>query len=391
MQFTDSLRLFPLPAGLCLALALALPSNAQELPAPNLRPDLPASAYLDWGVGVSGDRVITVSDITRAEGDPSQKWNRLLQQGAQRATIQTSILRELAMTQLEVDAGKVRGFDPLLVESLVDKHFERQVERFGGAAEFTKRLQGWRMSPNRFRMDVTSDLYRYAWRDASLGKQPGPTGRVSVDRYIRPGYLFSTYKAYAESADPQKLALVGGTAAEVILRRIILPLEIHAPELDAEAGLEKVSFLAEQLRSQVLEGEATFAAQASAWDANRGESEAIQMTQGEIRTMSRTIHGSEALLEFVRDAQPGGISPPLAYQASSGSRAVLLYTLEKRLPAAAPKAFSNRTVQEALREHLLKEMDKRRITRARLHLVQRSHLHPQDLRPFLVEQEIRGR
>lgn len=394
MQFTDSISssaLRMVPAGALVALCLVQPLPAQELPAPNLQADLPSSAYLDWGVGISGDRVITVSDITRAEGDPSQEWGRLLQQGAERSSVQTSILRELAMTRLEVNAGKVRGFDPLLVESLVDKHFERQVERFGGATEFTKRLQSWGMSPSRFRTEVTADLYRYAWRDSSIGKQPGPTGRVSVDRYIRPGYLLSTYKAFAESQDPQKMALVGGSVEEVLLQRIILPLEVHAPGLEPEQGMEKVSFLAEQLRTQILEGEATFANQAGAWDANRGQGEPIQRTLGEIQAMSQTFHQSELLFEFVQGAKQGDVSPPLPYDPSDGARAVLLYSLEKQLPAQAPKPFSDRTVQESLREHLLEEMDKRRITRARLYLVQQSHLHPEDLRPFLVNQEIRGR
>jgi hypothetical protein len=36
-------------------------------------------------------------------------------------------------------------------------------------------------------------------------------------------------------------------------------------------------------------------------------------------------------------------------------------------------------------------VDKRRMTRARLHLVQKSHLHPADLRPFLTQRQIQGR
>jgi hypothetical protein len=375
----------------CAAIiGLALPVTAQELPAPSLRPDLPVSAYLDWGVGISGEKVITISDILRAESDPSQDWGRQLQLGAQRGPIQISILQDLAMTQLEIDAGRVRGFDPKLVESLVNNHFERQVERYGGATNFTKRLHDWRMTPSRFRMEVTSDLYRYAWRDSSLGKQPGPTGRVSVDRYIRPGYLYSTYKAFSESADPEKLMIVGGSAEEAILQRIILPLDEHAPELEPDAGLEKVTLLAKQLRTQVLEGEATFEAQANAWDANRGQSEPIQRTLDEIRGMSRTFHNSDLLYEFATTAQVGHVSVPLPFEASDGRQAMVLYALSERLPATPPKPFSDLQVQESLREHLLSELDRRRMTRARLHLVQKSHLHPKDLRPVLMRREIQG-
>ena len=382
----------PHPWAFCVATAsLALPLMAQELPSPSRQGPVPVGAYLDWGAGISGERVITMSDILRAQSDPSETWIRELQEGANPGTVQMAILQNLAMNQIEVEAGRVRGFDPALVESLVDKNFERQIDRFGGPTEFTKFLQGQRMTPTSFRADVTSDLYRYAWRNSSLGKQPGPTGRVSVDRYIRPGYLFSTYEAFAESRDPAKLAVLGGSAEILVMGRIILPIEQHAAGLDEKAGLEKTKLLAQQLRIQVIEDEATFEAQVSAWDANRGQSGPVQRTLGEILGMSREFHQTDLLFEFARDAKTGDVSLPLPYQAPDGQWAVVLYALTKRLPATPPKPFANLTVQAALREHLLDELDKRRMTRARLHLVQKSHLHPADLRLFLAQREIQGR
>lgn len=382
----------PHPWAFCVAtVGLTLPLMAQELPSPSLQGSVPVGAYLDWGVGISGERVITFNDILKVEADPSETWISELQQGANRGEVHLTILQDLAMTQLEIAAGRVRGFDPKLVESLVDNHFERQVERFGGPTEFTKRLQGWRMTTTSFRAEVTSDLYRYAWRDSSLGKQPGPTGRTSVDRYIRPGYLFSTYEAFAESNDPAMLAVLGGSTEMLVLGRIILPVEQHAAGLDKEAGLEKTKFLAEQLRAQVLEGEATFEDQATAWDANRGQSKPIQRTIRGVLGMSRQYHKTDLLFEFARDAKPGDVSPPLPFQDPEGDVAVVLYALAERLPATPPKPFADISVQTALREHLLDELDKRRMTRARLHLVQESHLYPADLRPLLARRQIQGR
>jgi len=388
MLTLSSLLHHPRPWVSCVAtVGLTLPLMAQELPRPSLQSSVPVSAYLDWGAGISGERVITMSDIFSAQSDPSETWIRELQEGANPGTVQMAILQNLAMNQLEFEAGRVRGFDP----ALVDKHFERQIDRFGGPTEFTKRLQGWRMTPTSFRAEVTSDLYRYAWRDSSLGKQPGPTGRVSVDRYIRPGYLFSTYEAFAESRDPAKLAVLGGSAETLVMGRIILPIEQHAAGLDEKAGLEKTKLLAQQLRIQIIEDEATFEAQASAWDANRGQSDPVQRTLGEILGMSREFHQTDLLFEFARDAKAGDVSLPLPYQPTDGQWAVVLYALTKRLPATPPKPFDDLTVQAALREHLLDELDKRRMTRARLHLVQKSHLHPTDLRLFLAQREIQGR
>lgn len=392
MLTLSSLLHQPHPWVSCVAtVGLTLPLMAQELPRPSLQSSVPVSAYLDWGAGISGERVITMSDILRAESDPSETWSRELREGANPGTVHMAILQNLAMTQLEIEAGRVRGFDPALVESLVDKHFERQIDRFGGPTEFTKRLQNWRMTPTNFRAEVTSDLYRYAWRDSSLGKQPGPTGRVSVDRYIRPGYLFSTYEAFAESRDPAKLAFLGGSPEILVMERIVLPVEQYAAGLDEKAGLEKTKLLAQQLRIQVIEAEATFEAQASEWDANRGQSDPVQRTLGGIRGISREFHQTDLLFEFARDAKVGDVSLPLTYQATDGLWAVVLYALTKRLPATPPEPFANLTVQAALREYLLDELDKRRMTRARLHLLQKSHLHPTDLRLFLAQREIQGR
>ena len=382
----------PHPWAFCVATtSLALPLMAQELPSPSRQGPVPVEAYLDWGAGISGERVITVSDLSMAMTDPSEPWGRQVQQGADPAKVNLEVLRDLAMTQLEVEAGRVRGFDPGLVESLVDNHFERQVKHYGGPTEFTKTLQALRTTPSLFRARITSDLYRYAWRDSSLGKQPGPTGRISVDRYIRPGYLFSTYEAFAESSDPAMLAVLGGSAEMLVLGRIILPIEQHAAGLDEKAGLEKTKFLAQQLRAQVIEGEATFEAQAAAWDTNRGQGDPMQRTLRGVLGMSRQFHQTDLLFEFARDAKAGDVSPPLPYQTTDGQWAVVLYALTERLPARSPKPFTDLTVQVALRKHLLEELDKRRMTRARLHLVQKSHLHPADLRPFLTQRQIQGR
>ena len=382
----------PHPWAFCVAtVSLALPLMAQELPSPSRQGPVPVGAYLDYGRGISGVQVITRSDLSMAMTDPSETWGRQLQQGADPAKVEVAILLDLAMAQLEMEAGRARGFDPELVESLVENHFERQVERYGGPTEFTKTLQALRTTPSLFRAGITSDLYRQAWRGSSLGKQPGPTGRISVDRYIRPGYLFSTYEAFAESGDPTRLAVLGGSAEMLVLRRIILPIEQHFPGLPEKAGLEKAKLLAQQLRIQVIEGEATFEAQASAWDANLGKDEPLQRTLRGVLGMSREFHQTDLLFEFARDAKTGDVSLPLPFQDPGGKWAVVLYALTKRLPATPPKPFADLAIQAALREHLLDELDNRRLTRARLHLVQKSHLHPADLGPYLAQRQIQGR
>ena len=58
----------------------AIAAGAQTLPlpgdAPNLRPSLPVEAYLDWGLGVVGNEVLTVGEVSREQLNPMSPWQR---------------------------------------------------------------------------------------------------------------------------------------------------------------------------------------------------------------------------------------------------------------------------------------------------------------------------
>lgn len=377
----------------CLSsLLVASAAAAQTLPlpadAPTLEPSAPAIAYLDWGIGVVGNEVVTLREIERAEADPYAPWQARLREGEDRGVVREDILRDLAMTRLEVEAGRSRGFDPALVESLVSGHFERQVERFGGAAGFSQRLRSSRTSPEQFREQVTADLYRIAWRDSERGVQPGPAGRTTADRYIRPGELLSAYEVLKESQDPDDLALVGAKASSFSLKRMILSLEEHAPGLEGQAAVEKVVFLANQLRGQVALGDASFPEQVEAWDAMRGRSADLERSLQGMLIMSRSLHGGDALYEFGRTARVGDLTPPLPYLVEGSVRAIVLYQVTGKNEAVPAEPFSSLEVQERLREHLLEELDQRRLVRSRLGLVRGSFVFPQDLQSFLARGEI---
>lgn len=377
----------------CLAPLLVIGSAAaQTLPlpadAPTLEPSAPAIAYLDWGIGVVGNEVLTLREIERAEADPYAPWQTRLREGEDRGAVREDILRDLAMTRLEVEAGRSRGFDPALVESLVSGHFERQVERFGGAAGFSQRLRTSRTSPEQFREQVTADLYRIAWRDSERGVQPGPSGRTTADRYIRPGELLSAYEVLKESQDPEDLALVGAKASSFTLKRMILSLEEHAPGLEGQAAVERVVFLATQLRGQVALGDASFPEQVQAWDANRGRTPDLERSLQGMLVMSRSLHGGDALYEFGRTARVGDITPPLPYKVEDSVRAIVLYQITAKNDAVPAEPFGSLEVQARLRKHLLEELDQRRLVRSRLGLVRGSFVFPQDLQAFLARGEI---
>ena len=375
-----------------LGLTLGAAASAQTLPlpddAPNLRPSLPVGAYLDWGVGVVGNEVITIGDLAREQSNPFSSWAARVREGEDPAQINEEIIRDLAMTQLEVEAGRNRGFDPGLVENLIRNNFERQGERYGGAVGFSQQLSAWRMSPEAFRDQIRDNLYRRAWRDSERGQQPGPSGRVFADRYIRPGELLSAYEVLCDSRDPDDLAVVGGAPASYRLKRLILSVEEHAPGLEGTAAIERVEFLANQLRGEVMLGDASFPDLVEAWDANRGRNADLERSLLRVRNMSIDLHGSDALEVFVRTARTGEVSPAVPYLVDGQARAFLLYQLTGAVEAVAPTPFSDLEVQQRLRTHLLEKLDQRRLVRARIDLVKGSFVHPQDLRVFLARGEL---
>lgn len=379
---------------LCALLVPALPSPAvaQELPTglPSLEQRGPSSQDLvDWALGVAGSEVIARSEIIRAMRDPYQPWGRRLQAGEEMASVTDAVLRDLALTRLEIAAGRSSGFDPALVQSLVQGHFERQVERFGGASGFSAQLQNMRMTADEFRADVTDDLYRIAWRDSQRGTQPGASGRLRADRYVRPGELLSAYEVACESSDPDQLALVGARPGGVVLQRMILELREHAQGLEGDAALDRVVLVAKQVQERVVSGDADFVDLLGSWDAMRGREAELEYDLKTLLVFSRRVHGDDSLFLWVRSAKSGEVSPPLVYRDETGATAVMLYQMQEFLEPTTPRPFVDLEVQARLRAHLLEELDQRRLSRARLNLLTRSTVHPAPLRDFLIRQEIR--
>ena len=387
MQVVPLLRSVALAVPLCAATA-----SAQTLPlpqdAPNLNPSLPVEAYLDWGVCVVGNEVLTVGEITMEGMDPNSPWAARMREGEDPRLVEQDVIRDLAMTRLEIDAGRNSGYDPRLVQNLMDDNVRRQKERFGGPAGLSRQLRIWRMTPDQYRERLTNDLYKTVWRQAERGVQPGASGRISADRYVRPGELLSAYRVLSESDDADDLAVVGAAPALYRLKRLILSLEEHAPGLEGQAAIERVLFVANQLRGQVMLGDATFPDLVEAWDANRGRNADLERSLERVRNMSRNLHGSDLFENFVRSARPGEVSPAVPYQVDGSVRALLLYQLTGLDEATEPAPFSDLEVQNRLRQFLLKQLDERRLVRARIGLVQGSFVYPNDLRVFLARGEL---
>ena len=114
--------------------------------------------FLDQVLVVAGDQVVTRSDVfahiqspqwrDRIEGYrnlPANEANAEMQ----KANIEAAA--ELVESLLVVRAGEDRGFDPSIVDSLVERRFKEAIERSGGYRNFHKELQRFGTSPEAYK------------------------------------------------------------------------------------------------------------------------------------------------------------------------------------------------------------------------------------------------
>ncbi len=94
---------------------------------------------------------------------------------------------------LVVQAGKDLGFDPQLLERQVDIVLEQHRERLGrdGVSRYL-RLRSF--SSADYREEARREVYATAWERFVVGREPGPSGRFSRDKFVRPGQLWFAYE-----------------------------------------------------------------------------------------------------------------------------------------------------------------------------------------------------
>jgi hypothetical protein len=373
-----------LPVVLCVSLAPAaagqrtdaVDEGAQQPPlaAPrNTR--LPIELYLDFGMAIAGNEVITLSDL-RSKLATNEFQNRA-KAGESFERLETDALVEIIETMMQIQAGKDRGFDPLFVDAITDNRFEELIEEKGGHSEFSTSLQNFGISPQEYKAQVKDALYRRVWRESMTGQQRGPLGRFSVDRNIRPGLLKSAYGAYASSKVARERALVGAEPERVVLQAIVLDVQRYG-------GLDKCMALARQLRADAASGEQDFEFLVNAWSefkTNGGVFEPVS-TGAMLRNMSLNWHGSEELSSFVQGAQPGDVSQPIVRQEPYG---LFIYRLVELLPANTPTPFEDVELQRRLEAALVADLDEIRLERAMRELKAVTHVWPPDLREFLAQ------
>ena len=262
------------------------------------------------------------------------------------------------------------------METLADRRFRTDAERNGGFQAFSRSLQRAGMTPDSYKDTIRQQLYRFAWQGAVTGRQAGTTGRMEIDRYVRPGEIRKTYRNFKNSRVPAEREIVGFTEQTFKVREIGMSFELRG-------GREVAVDRANALRKEFVEGRMSMEDMVRRWaeENPRAEEDSLRTwTLSEATNISQRTFGSDRFLKFLQTAEPGQISDPL-----ESSDAVHLFQFLESTPASEAREFENWQVQEDLREHLLNRRDSKRLGRAFGQLLAENPLNDRSLTQFMLD------
>ncbi len=381
---------FPSAPVRLLICSLAFLGLGSSLPAQSLpeSPSLPqaltqhdlqvlSQRFLDSVVVVAGDQIITRTDLFRHMQGTTWRERFLEAEKApkEQARLENEATADLVKAFLEVRAGQDRGFDPEIVEVLVEGRFDESQKQYGGYQAFYRELKRGNSSPERYRESIRRTLYRGAWRGAITGRQKGVTGRRELNRYVRPGELWGTYRSFLKSPRLAEIELTGFREAQFEILELALGFRALGGR---KAALER----AQSLRADIAKGVVTFEELIAYWaksDEQAREKSKAVFSLSRAAAISQSAFGGSGLLDFLTDSEVGQMSPPL-----ESKEAVHLFLLTRIEPEVPSKPFADLEVQAAIRKHLTEKQSKIRLGRAHMRLIQESQLHPQELAEYMI-------
>ncbi len=323
---------------------------------------------MDQVVAIVHDRILTDSDAAIMFSEWRQANPELAQKLAgDREALKEQLDRllvERIEELLQIQACRDAGFDPVRIEELVDHFFDEYVQRHGGPAQTAEYLASHSRTPAELKENMRDRMLASTWREMETGKNPGITGRVERDRFVRPGQIWAVYEIEETQKDAHWMDLIGGEPERVVLQSLALPVDTRG----TEAALEQAA----DIRTEAVEG-ADFSQLVRTWSANpreNGMSKPLPVQT--LAAISRTRHGDERFAEFVRGAGVGTISEPMLGHGSRGGTAsqdepedsmVFLYRMVERLPARMP-AFDDVATQGRIRKEIERLTDERRLNTA---------------------------
>ncbi len=334
------------------------PPAAPATTAPDAAPARPWRE-VDRVVMVVNSDIITESELVRRLQMLMKDYK--LTTDTQRRQAERQILGDKVRERLRVQAGANLGVDEKLLDARVRENIERMTERENGVVGLAKFLESRDVSGPELRKRLRDELYDQIYREGVTGEGPGPLGRVTADRYVRPGALLLMYRQ--AEAKPADMEALGGRPASVRFHQVVL-------DVDTAGGSEAARAVARTLIARLEAGE-DMAEVARSTGSARDTEDPPEVEEARLRELYPEIAA------FIATATPGQISAPI--EGGPESKPVLrIVRFEGRTEALQPE-FSDPKIQERLREISTDRLEEYRLETSYKDLLRSSYVWPAEI------------
>lgn len=298
----------------------------------------------------------------------------------------TTVLFELVVDQLKTVGGRNQGYAPELIQAILDRRVEDLQRRFGGAVGASDALRGGGFDPQSYARYNESNLLRRTWEDSTVGRAPGPDGRLTRDRFVPPGIMQLEYETRLRSARSEERATLGERPQRWVLQQVVLGI-------GAYKGPEAAREVADVIQSEVGAGKITMesAARQFTRPAERADQWQIEpLTEEQLQAYSRANYGDGALAAWAVGAADGAVSEPFVFSAPDANgkllaRALVVYRVAEIMPATGRLDFEDAGLQQQLRAEVQKAWDRTRTDRGLLDLLEATYVWQPELREALLK------
>lgn len=260
-------------------------------------------------------------------------------------------------TLLMEQGGRDFGYDEAIVKRYVDDSIAENIKDHGGIVDLSDELRRQNLDPQVLRDMKQRAAYRELWGLAVEGRQPGASGRVSVDRYVRPGRLMFEFERTPKGELGQPTVDYQSLFIAVELEGSAAQARTKADEVvaKARAGTDFTTLVREQSHSssKVRDG----------WD------KAVSL---KLVTQQHPDLG-----EFLAAAAPGAVSDPIAERVDGELVAFRVVSSTRRHEPELD--FNSARAQDELRERMLSGLGRYRRDRELARMLEAAYVWPDEL------------
>lgn len=316
---------------------------------------------VDGIVMIVNQDIITESQLMKGLAQMQTKLGRKFQTDTERRQAQMQILGENVRKRLRIQAGAVLGVDEKLIDARVSESIEQMRKRQNGVVGLAKYLESVDVSGPDVRRLLREDIYDQIYSDGLTGEAPGPLGRVTADRYVRPGSLKLLFEQAIER--PNEMEALGGSVGRVKFQQIVL-------DVSQNGGPEGAREVARTILARIGAGEDMGELSRQYGGARDGDG-VTEVEEARLRELFPEIAA------FTSKAEPGQLSGPIE-TAPRGKPVVRIVRFVERTPAVVPD-FSTAKVQDTLRERATERLEQYRLESGYAALLRASYVWPPEL------------